>query len=219
MQMLEDEEARQRLMVIIIAPAASLVILVSAVEYMFTLPFASLSDYFGVNVDIAQDFLDENGSEFDFGELMNDNAYVLGDYSQYDAFDAELFAQLMDEAQKHIGKPYRMGANGPDTFDCSSFVAWAYRVSGVYHMPRTTAQGIYNQTVPIPRSEAKAGDLVFFQGTYDTQDSRVVTHVGIYLNDGRMLHAGRPIGFANIDTAYWQNHMYGFGRLPILPNE
>ena len=81
-------------------------------------------------------------------------------------------------------------------------------------MPRTTAQGIYDQCTPIAASEAKAGDLIFFQGTYDTGDDRDVTHVGIYCGNGVMLHCGDPIKYASINTAYWQSHFYSFGRVP-----
>ena len=90
---------------------------------------------------------------------------------------------------------------------CSSKVK-----SGTYHLPRTTAQNIFNQCVKLPREEAVAGDLIFFTKTYDTPNP--VSHVGIYVGNGKMLHCGDPIGYASIDTAYWQKHFYGFGRLP-----
>lgn len=128
------------------------------------------------------------------------------------AYDTETVRQLFNEAEKHIGKPYVYGANGPNAFDCSSFVAWSFRVSGVKpDLYRTTAQGIFNKTTPISRNEAKAGDIVFFTGTYNT--SNPVSHVGIYAGNGFMLHAGDPIQYTSIDTNYWSNHFYAFGRL------
>lgn len=91
-------------------------------------------------------------------------------------------------------------------------LCWSYTKSGVYNLPRTTAQEIYNKCVKLPREKAVAGDLVFFTKTYPT--SSPVTHIGIYVGNGRMLHCGDPIGYASIDTAYWQQHFYSFGRLP-----
>ncbi len=132
-----------------------------------------------------------------------------------EALKDETFRQLMTEATKYIGFPYVWGGSTPQTsFDCSGYICWVYTQSGVYNLPRTTAQQIYNQTVPIPRSQAKAGDLVFFTKTYKTDEA--VTHVGIYMGDGRMLHCGNPIGYVSIDNPYWSSHYYGFGRLQTL---
>ena len=109
--------------------------------------------------------------------------------------------------------PYTFGGTPPSSFDCSGFVCWSFSNSGVHDLPRTTAQGIYNQCTPISASDAKAGDLIFFQGTYNTGDGRAVTHVGIYCGNGVMLHCGDPIGYASVNTPYWQNHFYSYGRL------
>ncbi|MBQ8766159.1 MAG: C40 family peptidase, partial [Clostridia bacterium] len=129
-----------------------------------------------------------------------------------EAYSDATFAQLMQEAEKYIGLPYVWGGSSPSTsFDCSGFVCWAYTHSGVYNLPRTTAQGIYNQCAPISRSEARPGDLVFFTRTYVS--SEPVTHIGIYVGDGLMLHCGDPIKYASIDTDYWTSKFYGFGRL------
>ena len=51
----------------------------------------------------------------------------------------------------------------------------------------------------------------FFKGTYDTPG---VSHVGIYVGDGMMIHCGDPISYANLNTSYWQSHFYAYGRLP-----
>ena len=123
----------------------------------------------------------------------------------------EEFAILYAEARSHLGTPYVYGANGPHAFDCSSFVAWVYRHSGIYPLARTTAQGIFNQSIPIPMSHLSPGDIVFFQGTYSTIDT--VTHVGIYLGGGMMIHAGRPVNITSIHTPFWQNHWFSAGRL------
>ena len=129
-----------------------------------------------------------------------------------EAFDDEVFAQLMGEATKYIGRTYVWGGSNPNTgFDCSGFVCWSYTQSGVYNLPRTTAQNIYNQCVPITKEEAKPGDLVFFHSTYVT--SSEVTHIGIYVGDGQMIHCGDPIGYASLSSSYWTKHFYGYGRL------
>lgn len=124
--------------------------------------------------------------------------------------DADIRA-LFTEADKHLGKRYVYGANGPNNFDCSSFVCWVFRNSGIYNIPRTTAQGIFNQSTPISESEARPGDLIFFTGTYNA--GVPVTHVGIYAGNGMMVHAGDPIQYTSIDTNYWRNHFYSYGRL------
>lgn len=123
------------------------------------------------------------------------------------------FAALMAEATKYIGWPYVWGGSSPATsFDCSGYICWVYTKSGVYNLPRTTAQGIFNQCAVIPKEEAKPGDLIFFTGTYASASP--VSHVGIYVGGNQMLHCGSPIGYANIDSAYWSGHFYAMGRLP-----
>ena len=121
------------------------------------------------------------------------------------------YAALIAEAEKHLGKRYVFGANGPDNFDCSSFVCWVLDRSGVYPMGRTTAQGLYNICTPVSPANAQPGDLIFFTGTYST--SNPVSHVGIYVGNGIMLHCGNPIQYTSINTNYWQSHFYAFGRI------
>lgn len=123
------------------------------------------------------------------------------------------FAALAAEAEKYLGYPYVWGGSSPSTsFDCSGFVCWVYTHSGVYNLPRTTATGIYNQCAIILASEARPGDCIFFTRTYDSAGP--VSHIGIYVGNGMMIHAGDPIKYANINTPYWQEHFYAFGRLP-----
>jgi len=129
------------------------------------------------------------------------------------AMTADQFSILYAEARRHLGTPYQYGANGPHAFDCSSFVAWVFRESGIYPLPRTTAQGIYNRTNPVPFGMHQPGDIIFFHSTYNTTDW--ITHLGIYVGGGRMIHAGSPVQYANISTPFWQRHFAGFGRLPI----
>ena len=133
------------------------------------------------------------------------------------AFDDVTVKALFNEAEKHIGKKYVFGANGPNNFDCSSFVCWSFTHSGVKNMPRTTAWGIYKTYCsPISPSEAKAGDIIFFKNTYNSKSP--ISHVGIYAGDGMMIHAGNPIRFVSINTPYWIEHFYGFGRVSGIPD-
>ena len=124
------------------------------------------------------------------------------------------YAALMFEAEKYIGMPYVWGGSTPATgFDCSGYVCWVYSQAGVAYLPRTTAQGIYNRCAVISREEAQPGDLIFFTGTYASGST--VTHLGIYVGNGQMLHAGNPIGYADIDSPYWSRHYYACGRLSV----
>ncbi|GEQ61685.1 cell wall hydrolase [Vagococcus lutrae] len=128
------------------------------------------------------------------------------------AFDNATTKKIFNEAEKHIGKRYVFGANGPSNFDCSSFVCWSFTHSGVKNMPRTTAYRIFTDYCnPVSPSEARAGDIIFFRGTYNS--GTPISHVGIYAGNGMMIHAGDPIQYTSINTNYWKNHFYSFGRL------
>lgn len=129
-----------------------------------------------------------------------------------EAYNDETVARLLAEGEKYLGFPYVYGGSSPATsFDCSGFICWVFTVSGVYNLPRTTAQGIYNQCAPVSREEAKPGDLIFFQGTYNHYET--ITHIGLYVGSGQMLHCGSPIQYTSCESAYWQSHFYGYGRL------
>ena len=129
-----------------------------------------------------------------------------------DSYDDVAVQALMEEAAKYLGYPYVWGGSSPSTsFDCSGFVCWVYTNSGVHNLPRTTAQGIYDQCAPVSAADAKAGDIIFFTGTYNSAGP--VSHVGIYCGNGTMIHCGNPISYANINSSYWQSHFYSFGRL------
>ena len=147
--------------------------------------------------------------------------YIMGEetlslYATYDipasALEDETFAALITEAEKYVGYPYVWGGSNPNTsFDCSGFVSWALTESGVCNTGRLGAQGLYNISTPVSSANARPGDLIFFVGTYDTPG---VSHVGIYVGGGKMLHCGDPIQYADINTSYWQSHFYAFGRPP-----
>ena len=123
--------------------------------------------------------------------------------------DDETFAAILKEAEKYLGFPYVWGGSSPSTsFDCSGFVSYVYNQCG-WSFGRLGAQGLYN--ICSRTSSPRPGDLVFFVGTYDTPG---ISHCGIYVGDGWMLHAGDPIGYANLNSSYWQSHLYAYGRLP-----
>lgn len=125
-------------------------------------------------------------------------------------FDDETVQAIVDEALKYENFPYVFGGSTPTTsFDCSGLVQWCYGKAGI-QLPRV-AQAQYDATTHIPLSEAKAGDLVFFHSTYNS--GSLVSHVGIYVGNNRMFHAGSPIGYADLTSSYWQAHLIGAGRV------
>ena len=152
-------------------------------------------------------------------DLFPGSAYIgrygEGSYITYEippsALEDEAFAAIIAEAEKYLGYPYVWGGSSPSTsFDCSGFVCWVLNHSG-WNVGRTTAQGLCNFCTPVRYSDAKPGDLVFFMGTYDTPE---VSHVGIYVGNDMMIHCGDPISYSNLNSAYWQEHLYCYGRLP-----
>lgn len=155
-------------------------------------------------------------------DVFGENIYVPGgggngEYTDYEippeALSDERFAAMIAEAEKYLGYPYVWGGSSPSTsFDCSGFVCWVINQSGAGSIGRTTAQGIFNHTTPIAPSEAKPGDIIYFTGTYDSHSA--VSHVGIYVGNGMMIHCGNPISYASVNTPYWQSHFYAYGRLP-----
>ena len=128
-----------------------------------------------------------------------------------EALKDEAFAAMIAEADKYVGYPYVWGGSSPSTsFDCSGFISWVVNHSG-WNVGRQTAQGLYNLCTPVTAEQAKPGDLVFFVGTYDTPG---VSHVGLYVGNSVMLHCGDPISYTNLNSSYWQIHLFCYGRLP-----
>jgi len=124
------------------------------------------------------------------------------------------FEALLQVARSVLGAPYVWGANGPNSFDCSGFVFWTLNQSGAANVYRTTAQGYYNKSRPVSPSDARPGDLIFFENTFSSP--RRITHVGIYLGGGQMIHTGsNPNGveIISFNTPFWQRHFAGFGRI------
>lgn len=147
--------------------------------------------------------------------LPNIGAGGGGSYFDYDippeALADEQFAAMIAEAEKYLGYPYVWGGANPSTsFDCSGFVSWVVNHTG-WNFGRLTADGLLGVCTPVSSANARPGDLIFFQGTFNTSGA---SHVGIYVGNGMMIHCGDPISYANINTSYWQSHFYTFGRLP-----
>ena len=143
--------------------------------------------------------------------------YVEGSYTDYDippeALDDEVFAAIIKEAEKYLGFPYVWGGSSPSTsFDCSGFVSYVYNNCGLgWSFGRLGAEGLRQICAYVSPANARPGDLIFFQGTYDTTGA---SHVGIYVGNNTMLHCGDPIQYSDITSSYWQQHFYQFGRLP-----
>ncbi len=196
------------------------------VEYEYYILNVKLTNY-GLNYAIANSgmtademeryrtLLQTQGNRPD---LFEGNIYAtIGEYTDYDipgeALTDVKFARMIREAEKYLGYPYVWGGSSPSTsFDCSGFVSWVINNCGNgWSVGRLTASGLMNICDIIPRSSAEPGDLIFFQGTYNTSGA---SHVGIYVGNGMMIHCGNPISYASIETSYWQSHFYCFGRLP-----
>jgi len=145
-----------------------------------------------------------------------DGAGSSGEYQDYDipgeALTDEKFRKMITEAGKYLGYPYVWGGSSPSTsFDCSGFVSWVINHCGNgWNVGRQTANGLMGKCDIIPKSEAKPGDLIFFQKTYNTSGA---SHVGIYVGNGMMIHCGNPISYASIETNYWRQHYYCMGRI------
>ena len=153
-------------------------------------------------------------------DLFGESSYVgkyYGGQSSYtvpaEALADEQFAAMITEAEKYLNYPYVWGGSSPSTsFDCSGFICWVLNHCGVgWNVGRTTAEGLRGMCSYVSPSDAKPGDLIFFEKTYNTSGA---SHIGIYVGENTMLHCGDPIQYTRIDTSYWQSHFMQFGRLP-----
>jgi len=150
---------------------------------------------------------------FDIAGIPNESIGGAGYEIPEEALSDEQFARMIREAEKYLGMAYVWGGASPETgFDCSGFVSWVINNSGNgWDVGRQTAEGLRGSCAAVPASEARPGDLVFFQGTYNTSGA---SHVGIYAGNGMMIHAGSPVKYSNIRTPYWEGHLLSYGRIP-----
>jgi cell wall-associated NlpC family hydrolase len=178
-----------------------------------SLSVVALSNLTAEQAEMYHIYMETKGNK---PKLFADNPYVnRGEFTDYDippeALTDAKFAAIMKEATKYLGYPYVWGGSSPSTsFDCSGYVSWVINHSG-WNVGRLGAQGLFDICTPVSPANARPGDLIFFVGTYATSG---VSHVGIYVGDGMMIHCGNPISYANVNTQYWQNHFYAYGRLP-----
>ena len=154
-------------------------------------------------------------------DLFPDSAYVNRyyntEYAEYEipasALSDPQFVAMMEEAKKYLGFPYVWGGSSPATsFDCSGFVSYVLNNCGVgWNVGRLGASGLLGICTRVSSSNVRPGDLVFFEGTYDTTGA---SHVGIYVGNNMMIHCGDPIQYADLSSSYWQQHFLAYGRLP-----
>jgi cell wall-associated NlpC family hydrolase len=153
---------------------------------------------------------------FDLEKIRGFEGIIASSGSWYqipqEALSDARFARMIREAEKYLGYPYVWGGSSPGTsFDCSGFVCWVVNHCGNgWNVGRTTAEGLRSYCAYVPKAQARPGDLIFFQGTYNTAGA---SHIGIYVGDGMMIHCGNPIQYTSINTSYWQAHFMAFGRL------
>ncbi|WP_239257318.1 bifunctional lytic transglycosylase/C40 family peptidase [Listeria ilorinensis] len=176
------------------------------------------------SLDLAKEFSKEKSggkkvsysnpvADPDFWRYGYGNMYYVKLVQQYlnpASFDDETVSKVMNEALKYQGYPYVFGGSTPSSsFDCSGLTQWCYGTVGI-NLPRT-AQQQYDATKHHDLKDGKPGDLVFFTGTYNS--GTYITHVGIYVGNNKMYHAGDPIGYADLNNSYWQSHIVGVGRI------
>jgi len=114
-------------------------------------------------------------------------------------------------ARKQLNTPYVWGGTTPKGFDCSGLVQYSYQANKL-KLPRTASQQ-YASTKRIPTNQAVAGDLVFFR---NTGKRKGITHVGIYLGNGRFIHAprkGKTVEITQVKNRFWNKHLAGYGRV------
>lgn len=202
----KNKDGAGKFLGIIVAIFCCIPILIAA-SFIYTVAFV---------IEPVAQYLDERIEEYKSGFAGDGSSDIIIDASQSpvpaDALNDPEFAALITEAEKYLGYPYVWGGSSPSTsFDCSGFVCWVYSQSGVYELSRMTAQNIYYKCTIITAEDVRPGDLVFFTDTYSA--SYPVTHVGIYTGNSYMIHAGDPIQYTSINTPYWTDHFYAYGRL------
>ena len=196
-------------------------------------------DYYILNVTLTNHTLNEVVNMLDLTEdqlqryeillatfgnkkyLFDDDIYSVPGTDDYEDYDVpgeyltdEEFARMLKDAEKYLGMTYVWGGSSPSTgFDCSGFVSWVINHCGNgWDVGRQTANGLKNSTARVSESNVKAGDLIFFKGTYATDGA---SHVGIVVDPVNkiMIHCGNPISYASYDTNYWRSHFYCYGRI------
>lgn len=113
---------------------------------------------------------------------------------------------VVNQAMKLVGIPYKFGGTTVNGFDCSGFIQYAYKKSGKSISRTTTSQFAQSKKVTSP----KPGDLVFFQNTY----RKGISHVGIYIGNNKFVHAGgNKSQVTSLSNSYWKSKFHSFKRL------
>lgn len=118
--------------------------------------------------------------------------------------------QIVTEAKKYIGTPYRSGGASPSGFDCSGYVYYVLKQVGL--SPSRTPSGLFHQGSAVAKANLQPGDIVFFADTYTSG----LSHVGIYTGNGQFLHAPNSrsaVSYSSLVSGYWADHYYGARRL------
>lgn len=148
------------------------------------------------------------GWRYAYGNMFY--VYLVEQYLAVDPLPADVSNAIVSEAVQYKGYEYVWGGANPATsFDCSGLVQWCYGTVGI-SLPHN-AQEQYDLMQHITLEEAEPGDLIFFTGTMDSEN--YITHVGIYVGDNKMFHAGKPLGYADLTTNYWKKHYVCAGRI------
>lgn len=139
-----------------------------------------------------------------FSSLLLSASLLLPTQSADAAYSKE---NVITEAKKHIGTPYRWGGTTPKGFDCSGFIQYAHKKNGV-QLPRTAAQ-MYTKGAKVAKSSMEPGDLMFFS-TY----KKGASHVGIYLGNNQFIHsASKGVRIDKVSNSYWTKKYIGSKRL------
>ena len=140
------------------------------------------------------------------GERMNPIFYLeTGEGTIFggNEYTSEAAQRLLQEAARYLGTPYVWGGYSPSGFDCSGFVSYCLTNSGVLNTGHLDCNGLLARMTRIPESEMQPGDIIFFQGTYNTAGA---SHVGIYIGNGQMVHSGSPNKISDNYSSYYQQH-------------
>lgn len=118
-------------------------------------------------------------------------------------------SQILAEAQKYLGCPYRAGGASPSGFDCSGFVYYVLKQVGL--SPYRTPASQFTQGIAVEKAKLSAGDIVFFS----SNAGKSLTHVGIYAGNGKFIHAPNSrstVSYSDLNSGYWANTYYGARR-------
>lgn len=217
----KDKDGNSGLLVVAGIVLGFIFLVTAFLQYLVENPIDALRIYFSDDeIETVENFKKSEG-------LKNTEVYpvpltVLDEKLLMNFGSNTVLAQkLIAESYKHLGKPYVWGANGPNSFDCSGFVAYCLRNSKVQQVdPRPTCRTLWAGDIEhVKRGEERPGDLIFFQGT---QGFIGASHVGIYLGNNKFIEANSrylTIMVSKSNEPWAMKHFYGFGRPKALVDD